>query len=180
MSQHVTVHLSAEQRQHLENLIRKGNAPARVQTRARILLLSDHLSDHRPAHQANPGQERTPLTPLTQKQVAQATLTSAPTVCQICRRFALDGIEAALSEKPRPGAVPKITGEVEAQLCLLACSDPPTGQARWTLRLLADKLIELGYVASITEAALCKRLKKTRLSPGKSRPGASAPPPPAS
>jgi hypothetical protein len=170
MSYHLTVRLSAEQRQHLENLIRKGNAPARVQTRARILL----LSDHRPAPE---GQDRTPLT---QMQVAQATLTSAPTVCQICRRFARDGIEAALSEKPRPGALPKITGEVEAQLCLLACSDPPTGQARWTLRLLADRLVELGYVDSITEAALCKRLKKTRLSPGRSRPGALALPLPAS
>jgi transposase len=170
MSHHLTVLLSAEQRQHLDNLIRKGNAPARVQTRARILLLSDRSPAHR-------GQERTPLT---QKQVAQATLTSAPTVCQICRRFALEGIEAALAEKPRPGKTPKITGEGEAQLCLLACSDPPTGQARWTLRLLADKLIELGCVESITEAALCKRLKKTRLSPGKSRPGVSLPPPPAS
>lgn len=167
MSQHVTVLLSAEQRQHLENLIKKGNAPARVQTRARILLLSDRSPAPR-------GQAQT------QKQVAQATLTSAPTVCQICRRFVLDGIEAALSEKPRPGALPKITGEVEAQLCLLACSDPPTGYARWTLRLLADRLVELGYVTSITEAALCQRLKKTRLSPGKSRPGVSPPPPPAS
>lgn len=160
MSHHVTVSLSAEQRHSLESLIRKGHAAARVQTRARILLLLDR----------GQGNQQT------QKQVAEATLTDVATVCQVNRRFVLEGLDAALAEKPRPGAVPKITGEVEAQLCLLACSDPPTGQSQWTLRLLADKLIELGLVESITEAALCQRLKKMRLSPGKSRPGASAPP----
>ena len=83
MSQHVTVLLSAEQRQHLENLIRKGNAPARVQTRARILLLADRS-----------GAERR-----TQRQIAEATLVAAPTVCQICRRFVLEDMEAALSAR---------------------------------------------------------------------------------
>lgn len=151
MSHHVTVHMNAEQRHHLESLIRKGNAPARVQTRARILLLADRSQ----------GEQRL------QKQVAEAALTDVATVSQICRRFVLEGMEQALAEKPRPGAVPKITGEAEAQLCLLACSDPPIGHVRWTLRLLADKLIELGHVTTITEAALCQRLKKTRLSPGK-------------
>src|SRR5437016_854513 len=127
MSQHLPVALTDAQRQHLDNLIKKGNAPARVQTRARILLLSDR-SDCRPGDR--PSSAGQPPPPLTQKQVAQATLVSAATVCQICRRCALEGIEAALSERPRPGALPKITGEVEAQLCLLACSDPPSGYAR--------------------------------------------------
>lgn len=162
MSQHVIVSLSAEHRHHLDCLIRKGNAPARVQARARILLLADRSQ----------GEQRT------QKQIAEATLVGAPTVCQVCRRFAHEGMEAALSEKSRPGAVPKITGEVEAHLCLLACSDPPTGHAHWTLRLLRDNLIELGLVESITEAALCQRLKKMQSSPGRSRPGASVSPPP--
>lgn len=151
MSQHLTVTLTAEQRQHLENFIRKGSAPARVQTRARILLLADK------------GHEQ----PYTQQQIAQATLVSKPTVSQICRRFVQEGVEAALYEKPRPGQKPKITGEAEAQLCLLACSDPPLGQAQWTLRLLADKLIELGLVESISTVAICQRLKKMKLSPGK-------------
>lgn len=166
MSQHLTVHLTAEQRHHLESLIRKGNAPARVQTRARILLLAD-----RGPH--NQGEQRL------QKQVAQATLTDVATVCQVSRRFALEGMEAALAEKPRPGQVPKITGEVEAQLCLLACSDPPTGYAKWTLKLLAGKLIELGCVDSISDVAVYHRLKKMQLSPGASKPGVSAPPRPA-
>lgn len=150
MSHHLYVHLTDDQRQHLGTLIRRGNAPARVQTRARILLLAD----------------RSQPEPRTQKQIAQAVLVATPTVSQICRRFVLEGMEAALSEKPRPGAIPKITGEVEAQLCLLACSEPPLGQAKWTLRLLGDKLVELGSVDSISTAALCKRLKKTRLNPG--------------
>lgn len=163
MSKHLTVTLSADQRQQLDSLIRKGKTPARVQTRARILLLADQSQAERRTH----------------KQIAEATLVSTSTVCQICRRLASDGMDVALAEKPRPGAVPKITGEVEAYLCLLACSDPPAGHAQWTLRLLRENLIELGLVESITEAALCQRLKKTRLSPGKSKRGASVSPPPA-
>jgi len=163
MSQHVTVHLTAEQRHHLESLIRKGKAPARVQTRARILLLADRSQ----------GEQRR------QKQVAEATLTDAATVCQVSRRFALEGMESALAERPRPGQAPKITGDVEAQLCLLACSDPPVGYAKWTLKLLAGKLVELGCVESLSDVAVYHRLKKIQLSHGASKPGVSAPPLPA-
>ena len=164
MSQHVTVHLTADQRHHLESLIRKGNAPARVQTRARILLMADRSQ----------GEKRL------QKQVAEATLSDVATVCQVSRRFVLEGMESALAEKPRPGQAPKITGDVEAQLCLLACSDPPAGYAKWTLRLLAGKLVELGCVESISDVAVYHRLKKMRSSPGASKPGVSAPRLPAS
>ena len=160
MSQHVTVHLSSDQRHHLESLIKKGKTPARIQNRVRILLLLDRSQ----------GKKRT------QKEVAQSTLTDVATVCQINRRFVLEGMESALSEKPRPGQAPKITGEVEAQLCLLACSDPPTGHAQWTLRLLANKLIELGFVDTISTVSVHQRLKKMRSSPGKSEPGVSVPP----
>jgi len=163
MSQHLTVLLSPEERQYLDSLIRRGTIPARVQTRARILLLADRSQ----------GEQRT------QKQIAESILVAVPTVCQVCRRFVQEGMQAALTEKLRPGAVPKITGEIEAHLCLLACSDPPAGHAHWTLRLLRENLIELGLVESITEAALCQRLKKTRSNPGKSKPGASVSPLPA-
>lgn len=144
------VYLSAEQRVLLEQLIRKGQGRAREQTRARILLLADRSQ----------GQQRT------QEEVAQATLTSTFTVAAISRRFAQEGLEAALKEKPRPGAKPKITGEVEAHLTLLACSCPPEGQAAWTLQLLADKLVELQLVESISHTAIGQRLKKTTLSRG--------------
>lgn len=144
MSQHLHVHLSDEQRQHLDSLIKKGNAPARVQTRARILLLSDRSQ----------GESRT------QRQVAEAVICCTPTVGQVRRRFALEGLEAALSEKPRPGQAPKITGDVEAHLVTLACSEPPEGCTRWTFKLLAEKLVELQLVDSISEVAVYKRLKK--------------------
>jgi Homeodomain-like domain len=69
-------------------------------------------------------------------------------------------MEAALYDKPRPGRVPKITGDIEAKLTVLACSDPPEGHSRWTLQLLADKLVELNLVESISAVAIHKRLKK--------------------
>ena len=76
------------------------------------------------------------------------------------------GLANALYDKARPGATPKITGEIEAQLTLLACSAPPAGRSRWTLQLLADKLVELKLVDSISDVAVMHRLKKTNLSLG--------------
>lgn len=151
MSKHLHVYLNDEQREHLQRLIRKGSTAARVQTRARILLLSDRSR----------GDTRT------RGQVAEATLTHPVTVGRICRQFAAEGLEAALFEKPRPGAVPKITGEVEAHLIALCCSEPPAGRDRWTLQLLADELVSLGLVESISDVAIYKRLKKTNLNPGR-------------
>jgi len=151
MSKPVFVSLTDVQRQQLHQLTRSGNAPARVQNRARILLLADR----------GVGQGRT------HRQIIDALGVCGVTVSAICRRFVLEGMEAALYEKPRPGQTPKITGEVEAHLVLLACSDPPQGQARWTMQMLADKLIELQLVDFISDSAVCDRLKKTRLSRGK-------------
>lgn len=154
MSKHRILSLSDEQRAHLENLIRSGNAPARVQTRARILLHTDRSQ----------GQERADL------EVAQAVRVSPATVVRTRKAF-LDegdeGMDAALYDKPRPGAVPKITGDVEAKLVTLACSDPPLGRGRWTLRLLADTMVALGYLESISNVAIGQRLKKTNLSRGR-------------
>ncbi len=160
MSKPLSVSLTDEQHDHLRQLIRSGNAPARVQTRARILLLANRSQGERRTHQ----------------QITQALAVSGVTISAICRRFALEGRDAALYERPRPGQVPKITGEVEAQLVLLACSDPPPGQARWTMQLLADKLVELQLVESISDSAVCERLKKTRSSPGRWSASASASP----
>jgi transposase len=143
--------LSEQERTHLEGLLRSGAVAARVQTRARVLLLSDRSRRH---HRSI-------------AQVAEAVLTSTSTVKRTRRRFLEQGLEAALSEKPRTGRPPKITGEIEAKLTLLACSQPPEGHARWTLRLLADQLVELGYLESISHVAVSKRLKKTRSSPGR-------------
>ena len=144
------IHLSKENRQELETLIRSGESSARTQTRARILLLTDE------SQKKNKGTE----------EIASALMCSLPTITNIRKKFVEGGLESALYDKPRPGAIPKITGEIEAQLTLLACSAPPEGRSRWTLQLLADKLVELKLVDSISDVAVMKRLKKMNLSLG--------------
>jgi transposase len=150
------VHLSDEQREKLEDLIHRGHAPARTQTRARLLLLADQRQ----------GQPRS------NQEIADALLCGKGTVVNVRRRFQQGGLQAALYDQERPGAMPKVTGEVEAQLTLLACSAPPEGYARWTLRLLADKLIELGVVDYVSHVTVREHLKKTNCSLGVSSRGA--------
>ena len=144
------VYLTKENRQELETLIHSGESSARTQTRARILLLTDE------------GQKKKKGT----KEIASALLCSMPTITAIRKKFSEGGLENALYDKARPGAVPKITGEIEAQLTMVACSAPPEGRARWTLQLLADKLVELKLVESISDVAVMHRLKKMNLSLG--------------
>lgn len=151
MSKHIPLYLTSEQRAQLETGIKSGNAPARVQTRARILLLADRSQ----------GAWRT------DEEIAEALLCSRTTVANIRHRFLEEGLQAALVEKPRPGRAPKITGELEAQISVIACSDPPEGQARWTVRLLTARVIELGLLDAIDHTTIWERLKKTNLSPGR-------------
>jgi hypothetical protein len=153
------VMLTDEQRSRLQTFVRSGTASARKLARARILLLADRSQ----------GQA------LTDDQVAQATLVCRPTVLAVRHRFVQEGLEAALCEKPRPGRAPKITGDVEAKLTMLACSAPPEGHARWSLRLLADQMVTLDYVdEKISHVAIYKTLKKTKSSRGPSSHGALA------
>lgn len=140
------IQLSDEQRAELEQLIRTGNAAARVQTRARILLLSSEGKKD--------------------AEVVQALHTSPATVQKTRRRFRTEGLQRALYDNPRPGRPPRITGEIEAKLTMLACSTPPEGRSRWTLQLLADKMVELQYIDTISDQAVYKALKKTNLSLG--------------
>jgi putative transposase len=150
MSKQTHVELTEEQRTELEQLIRTGDAPARTHTRARILLLSDRSQ----------GQKRT------DQEVADAALCSKSTVVNVRRRLLTGGPQRALYDKGWPGAPPKLTGELEAKLTMLACSDAPAGAARWTLRLLAERMIELGYVDYISHVTVGEWLKKTNLSLG--------------
>ena len=150
MSKRQDVHLTVEQRQALEEMIHKGESSARKQTRARILLLSDRSQ----------GEKRS------QAEVAEALMCNATTVGNIRRRFGREGLASALSEKPRPGHPPKVTGEVEAHLVALTCSEAPQGHVRWTLRLLANRLVELEVVESISHVAIHDVLKKMNLSLG--------------
>jgi transposase len=145
------VQLSPEQRQALQQLVRAGSAATRTITRARILLLSDRSlgGDWQSA-----------------PKVAAALLVHPNTVRNVRRRFVAEGLEAALEDKPRPGAQPKLHGELEAQLTVLACSTPPDGHKRWTLRLLAEHLVALEYVDAISYVTVGEWLKKTRSSRG--------------
>jgi putative transposase len=151
MSKHIHVELDQDERRELEQLIHSGNAPARRQTRARILLLSDRSQ----------GQKRT------DQEVAAAVLCSPSTVLSIRHRYVKGGLSRALNDKGWPGAVPKLTGEVEAKLTMLACSEPPRGYARWTLRLLANQMVELGYIDDVSHVTVREWLKKTNSSLGK-------------
>jgi transposase len=150
MSQRVTIALTDEQRAELERVTRAGTCLARTQAKARALLLADRARGERRSNRA----------------VAEATGLHPITVGRVLRRFAAEGLEAALHDRPRPGAEPKVTGDVEAHLVTLACSDPPEGQKRWTLRLLADKMVELGHLDSLSHVTVGERLKKTNSSPG--------------
>ena len=149
MAQHIK--LTKEERTELSQLIKSGKHSARVLGRARILLLLDRSQ----------GQQKK------LHEVADAMLTSIGTVSNVKRRYLKGGLEHGLHDRPRPGSKPKIDGEVEAHLIALVCSDPPEGQVRWTLRLLADKLVELELVESISHVAIGDALKKTSSSLGK-------------
>lgn len=140
------VRLSEEDRTELNKYLRHGKSPARSLTRARILLLADE------GH--------------SDEVIVEALKVSRPTVNRIRKRYCEGGLDFALYEKPRSGAPPKLDGRVEAELTLLACSEPPEGRSKWTLRLLADKLVELEAVDSISHMSVHRMLKKTRSNHG--------------
>ena len=144
------IHLSADERTELEQVIRSGVNSARVIGRARTLLLLDRSQ----------GQARTIA------EVVDAAMVSQGTVSNLKRRYFDGGLERALYDLPRPGAKPKIDGEVEARLIAIACSEPPAGHDHWTLRLLADELVALDVVDAISHVAVGNALKKTKSSRG--------------
>lgn len=151
MSQQQHVYLNENERTVLEQLIKSGTNSARVIARARTLLLLERSQ----------GKKRTI------EEVVAAAMVSQGTVSNTKKRYFSGGLQAALYDKPRPGAKPKITGEIEAHLIALVCSEPPEDRERWTLRLLADELVALELVESISHVAVRHVLKKTNLSLGK-------------
>ena len=143
------IQLTEDQRTQLKKLVSSGKTQARVQTRARIVLMA-----------AKGGKEGA------NQAIADAVGVSWRTVIRIKTRFKEEGLEA-IREHSRPGRPPRITGDIEAKLVALAFSNPPQGRGRWTLRLLADKMVELGYIDTISDVGVMKRLKKTGLDLGK-------------
>ena len=135
------VQLNNQERTHLENLTRKGQVQVRVYKRARILLL---------AHQG-----------LNDADIATQTASSPRTIQRIRKRFTTERAQVAIAEKPRPGRPSKLTPEQRAKITALACSTPPAGYARWSLRLLADRAVELELVACVSHETIGVILKKT-------------------
>jgi transposase len=146
------VNLTPSQRQQLKDLISTGAAPTRMLAHARILLKADQ-GDHRPAWSDD--------------AIATAVEVSRPTVQRVRQRFAQEGLEAALKRRlPNRQYHRTLDGRQEAQLIALACSTPPEGQGRWSLRLLANRMVELEYVDSLSYQTVQRTLKKTNSSPG--------------
>jgi hypothetical protein len=151
MSKKYRVFLNGKKRSNLKRLVNTGTEKARKLTRARILLLADESPD---------GPSRK------DKEIIEALDVSARTVAITRQRFAEGDIEDALNEKPRSGRPLEFTGREEAKLTLIACSEPPEGRNRWSIRLLADKLVELEVVDSISRESVRKYLKKGNLNLG--------------
>lgn len=134
------VQLTEEERQKLREMLAKGTHNSRVLNRARVLLM---------AHENRYDQE-----------VAEVVGVTVTTVANIRRRYAQDGLEAALHDRPHPRRPPRLDGHQEAYLIALVQSAPPEGRQRWTLRLLADRLVELGVVDGVCPETVRKVLKK--------------------
>ena len=145
------VRLSAEERQSLETLVATKRVSAAKSLRARMLLKAD-------IGEAGPG--------WTDEAIAGAFEIGLSTVHRLRQQLVEEGLDAALTRKPRSPRPPKMDGEKEARLVMLACSEPPEGRARWTLELLADKLVELRVVDSLSRETVRLRLKKTKLNLG--------------
>ena len=109
----------------------------------------------------------------TDNQIAEAISIGRRTVVRIRKRFCEEGLESALVERPRTGQKRKLDDRAEAHLVAIACSDPPEGHAHWTLKMLAERMVELDYVDSIARETVRKSLKKTNFGPGRKESGAS-------
>jgi transposase len=141
-----SVSLTAEEREQLETLLKRGRVAARVSARARILL---HAAEG-----------------ATDAAIAAAVRVGAATVERTRQKFVEGGLDWALRERPRPGGKRKLDGKQAAFLVATACSTPPDGRPRWTLQLLADRLVEVRLVDAISDETVRRTLQKTSSSRG--------------
>ena len=135
------VTLTADERSHLLELIKKGTVAARKLTRAHILLRADEGASD--------------------QAIADALHVHRTTVERTRQKFVEGNLDYALTERPRPGAKRKLDPKQEARLIAVACSTPPEGQKRWTMQLLADELVTLEVVDTISDETVRRTLKKT-------------------
>lgn len=144
------VTLTNDEIQELKTLIQKGGKGYRIR-HAQILL----KLDQRPENKT-----------WTYDRIKDAYGASRSTIAGIAKRFVTQGLEAALGRKKQENRHRKVTGDVEARICAIACSEPPDGTSRWTMQAIADELIRLEVVDYITDTTICEVMKKTRLSHG--------------
>lgn len=144
------VTLTEEEKNELERLIQKGGKGYRIK-HAHILLKLN----------ACPENEE-----WTYEKIMDAYGVCRGTIAGVAKRFVMDGMEAALGRKTQQNRARKVTGEVEAKICMIACSDPPEGRDRWTIQMIADKLIQLHVVEYITDSTVCNTMKKMNSSLG--------------
>lgn len=139
------VQLRDQERLRLQKIIRSGKDKARKITRCRVLLLADGPTGK------------------TDEEISDALGVCLATIFYIRRRYSQEGLERAISEGTRSGQPPKFKGRAAAKITAIACSAPPDGQACWSLRLLADRVVELKIVESISHQSVKNILKKTNL-----------------
>ena len=144
------IELTDPDRKTLKDIVAKGTSSAKSILRSNILLASDRNNKKH----------------MTVAEIAEAYHTSPTTVQNVRTSYATKGLEATVYRKKRatPPVPPKVTGDVEAHIIALACGEPPEGYSKWTLRLLADKCVELNYAESLSHVTVSRVLKKTNLS----------------
>ena len=144
------VRLSEQERKALEKIVKTGKHAAQKIVRAKVLL---HLDEN---HGPVGNQER----------IARRCEVSTALIYKVSKQYVEEGLEVALERKKRetPPIQPIVTGEVEARIIALSCSEPPVGYSRWTLRLLEKKTVELGIVPAISDNTIGRLLKKLHLS----------------
>jgi hypothetical protein len=140
----------------LQQLIQRGGKGYRIR-HAKVLLKLDKIPENRDR---------------TYNMIRDAYGPTHATIAGIAKRFVYEGVEAALGRRKHDNYHRKMTGEVEAKLCAIACSDPPDGYSRWTMQMIADELIRLEVVDYITDTTVCEVMKKTKLNRGELRSGA--------
>lgn len=144
------VTLTNDEIQEMKALVQKGGKGYRIR-HAQILL----KLDQKPENET-----------WTYDRIKDAYGASRSTVAGIAKRFVMDGLEAALGRREQENRHRKVTGDVEARICAIACSETPEGTSRWTMQAIADELIRLEVVDYITDSTICEVMKKTKLSRG--------------
>ena len=144
MRKKTQIHLKVKDRKELNEIVKKGETKARKITRCHVLLLSDKKESN--------------------GKISRILNIAMLTIRRIQQRYVEGGLKTAIEERARSGKPPKFSGKQQAKITTLVCSTPPEGRSRWTLRLLADKIIELELVANISHKSVGEILKKMNLS----------------